>query len=109
MVWYYRPPNAQPIGTAMYSGITIPNVTGKWDVWIGLNGTKPVTSYVAASPILTLSYDLNNFIQDAVTKRTFRGAPAISSAWYLTNVFTGFEIWKGGVNLETTSFCADVN
>jgi hypothetical protein len=28
---------------------------------------------------------------------------------YLTNIFSGFEIWTGGVGLETTSFCAGVN
>jgi hypothetical protein len=33
----------------------------------------------------------------------------MNANWYLTNIFTGFEIWKGGVNLESTSFCAEVN
>jgi hypothetical protein len=33
----------------------------------------------------------------------------MNSDWYLTNIFTGFEIWKGGINLESTSFCAEVN
>jgi hypothetical protein len=110
MVWYWKPPDAQPIGgSPVASGVTIPGVAGTWDVWIGPNGGKPVTSYVATSHVLSLSFDLNAFIQDAVTKRTFNGGPAISSSWYLTNVFAGFEIWRGGVNLESTAFCADVN
>ncbi len=33
----------------------------------------------------------------------------ITNAMYLTNIFSGFEIWTGGVGLETTSFCAGVN
>ncbi len=28
--------------------------------------------------------------------------------WYLTNVFAGFEIWSGGVGLETTDFAVTV-
>jgi hypothetical protein len=109
MVWYYKPPNAQPIGQIRYSAVTIPGVPGTWNVWIGLNGTRPVTSYVATTPVMTLSYDLNLFIQDAVHNRTFNGAPALQPTWWLSNIFIGFEIWKGGVNLETTNFCAIVN
>ena len=48
---------------------------------------------------------LNEFIKDAVANRP----NTILSTWYLTNIFTGFEIWRGGVNLESTSFCAVVN
>jgi hypothetical protein len=109
MVWYYKPPLAQPIGQVRYPAVSIPGVPGTWDVWIGPNNGKPVTSYVATSHIQTLSYDLNAFIQDAVKNRQYNSAPAISSDWYLTNIFAGFEIWSGGVNLATTSFCAVVN
>jgi hypothetical protein len=105
MVWYHKPADAQPIGSAMKKGITIPGVAGTWDVWIGLNGTHPCISYVATQTTLSLSYDLNLFIQDAVKNQP----NTIQSSWYLTNVFTGFEIWRGGVNLESTSFCALVN
>ena len=105
MVWYHKPADAQPIGSAMKKGITIPGVPGTWDVWIGLNGTHPCISYVATQTTLSLSYDLNLFIQDAVKNQP----NTIQSSWYLTNIFTGFEIWRGGVNLESTSFCAHVN
>jgi hypothetical protein len=106
MVWYHKPADAQPIGgSAMKKGITIAGVPGTWDVWIGLNGTRPCISYVATQTTLSLSYDLNLFIQDAVKNQP----NTIQSSWYLTNIFTGFEIWRGGVNLESTSFCALVN
>ena len=106
MVWYHKPADAQPIGgSPMKKAITIAGVPGTWDVWIGLNGTRPCISYVATQTTLSLSYDLNLFIQDAVKNQP----NTIQSSWYLTNIFTGFEIWRGGVNLESTSFCALVN
>ncbi|HEY4186732.1 MAG TPA: hypothetical protein VGP07_16765 [Polyangia bacterium] len=105
MVWYHKPSDAQPIGSIKYSAISIPGVPGNWNVWIGNNGTKPCISYVSTTDIKSLAYDLNLFIQDAVKNRP----STIQSAWALTNVFAGFEIWRGGVNLQSTSFCALVN
>jgi Glycosyl hydrolase family 12 len=106
MVWYHKPADAQPIGGApMEKAITIAGVPGTWDVWIGLNGTRPCISYVSTQTILSLSYDLNLFIQDAVKNQP----NTIQSTWYLTNIFTGFEIWRGGLDVQSTSFCALVN
>lgn len=109
MVWFHRPQDAQPIGSVMYSGVTIPNVSGTWNIWIGPNNGKPVISYVRTADALSLSFDLNDFIKDAVSNRIYNGAPPIQSSWYLSNIFSGFEIWRGGVNLQSTSFCAIVN
>jgi Glycosyl hydrolase family 12 len=106
MVWYHKPADAQPIGgSPMKKAITIAGVPGTWDVWIGPNGTRPCISYVATQTTLSMSYDLNLFIQDAVKNQP----NTIQSSWYLTNIFTGFEIWRGAVNVESTSFCALVN
>ena len=105
MVWYHKPSDAQPIGSIKYSGVSIPGVDGTWNVWIGNNGTKPCISYVASKDVKSLSYDLNLFIKDAVQNRS----GTIQSGWALTNVFAGFEIWRGGVGLQSTSFCAVVN
>jgi hypothetical protein len=106
MVWLHKPADAQPIGgSPMFKAVTIPNVSGTWDVWIGPNGTRPCISYVRTQDTLSLSFDLNEFIKDAVANRP----NTIQSGWYLTNIFTGFEIWRGGMNLESTSFCAVVN
>jgi Glycosyl hydrolase family 12 len=113
MVWLHKPADAQPIGKILYPAVTIAGVAGTWDVWIGMNGRVPCTSYVRTADTLSLSYDLNDFIKDAVSNRTNDGTSAgtavIQNGWYLTNIFSGFEIWRGGVNLETTSFCAVVN
>ena len=107
MVWLHKPADAQPIGSvsAANRGVTIPGVAGTWDVWIGPNGSRPCISYVATQTTPSLSFDLNAFIKDAVNNRP----NTIQSTWYLTNVFTGFEIWRGGVNLESTGFCVVVN
>jgi len=100
------PPSAQPIGgMPMYQALTIPGVSGTWDVWIGPNGSRPCISYVRTETALSLSFDLNAFIRDAVENRP----DTIQSAWYLTNIFTGFEIWSGGQGLESTAFCAVAN
>jgi hypothetical protein len=106
MVWYHKPADAQPIGgSPMKQGITVAGVPGTWDVWIGPNGTRPCISYVSTETTTSLSFDLNLFIQDAVKNQP----NTIQSNWYLTNIFTGFEIWRGGQNVASTSFCAVVN
>ena len=75
--------------------MTIAGVPGTWDVWIGPNGTRPCISYVGTTDLKSFSFDLNLFIQDAVKNQP----NTILSAWYLTNIFTGFEIWRGGLNV----------
>ena len=50
-----------------------------------------------------MTFDLDDFIENAVT------LGYIQNNWYLTNVFAGFEIWSGGVGLETIDFYAVVN
>ena len=110
MVWLHKPTAAQPIGGApSYSGITINGIPGTWDVWIGPNQGcgVPCISYVRTdtNPAYSMSFDLNLFIKDAVNNHP----NTITNVMYLTNIFTGFEIWSGGVGLQTTSFCAGVN
>jgi len=101
MVWLYKPTGNQPIG----SSIASTTVAGKnWNVWYGNNSSngKPCVSYVAQQNLNSLSFDLNMFIKDAVT----RGY--VQNSWSLTNVFSGFEIWSGGIGLETTDFAVSV-
>jgi hypothetical protein len=105
MVWLHDPPSAQPLGNpagpASISGRT-------WNVWVCNSSTGcnqngvPVVSYVATSTVSELSFDLAEFIRDAVENRP----GTISNGWYLTNIFAGFEIWSGGVGLRTENFCA---
>lgn len=103
MVWFYDPPNAQPLGSAMGTA-TIPGISMTWTVWKGTQLGKPCISYVANSTINGLVFDLNLFIKDAVQNHP----QTIQNTWYLTNVFAGFEIWSGGVGLKTTDFYAVV-
>jgi hypothetical protein len=102
MVWLYDPPHAEPIGgEPAFTGLTIDGVEGSWDIWIGLNGTTPCISYVRTEPTLELSFDLKHFIDDATTR-----SGGLDASWALTNVFTGFEIWSGAQDVQTTAFCA---
>ncbi len=113
MVWINKPSNFHPIGNSIRSA-TIAN--NNWDVWVGPRGSgqgstggvsdgsgRPVISYVIHSgSIPSLSFDLKDFISDAVSHGSTDmsgGASGItqafSSSWYLTDVFAGFEIWTG--------------
>ncbi len=100
MVWLSDPPNAQPavslVGSAVIEGVT-------YAVWYGMNGSISVVSYVRNQTATSVSFDLNNFIQDAV------GLGHVSGGAYLTSIFAGFEIWTGGQGLETVDFVANVN
>ena len=103
MVWYYKPSGNSPIGKIVEAPVTI---AGKeWNVWYGTNSSnnKPCVSYVAAQSLNSFSFDLNVFIKEAI------GRGYVQNSWSLTNVFSGFEIWSGGVGLETTDFAVTVN
>jgi len=100
MVWLYKPGDAQPIGTNRAS---ISMFDATWNVWIGTQLGRPIISYVRTQETGSMSFDLKDFIDDAVDRNV------IQSSWYLSNIFAGFEIWSGGVNLRTTNFCAVVN
>jgi len=100
MVWLYKPTDNQPNGSSVASA----TIGGKnWNLWVGTSNNKPCYSYVAQTNLNSLSFDLNLFIKDAVS----RGY--IQNSWGLTNVFAGFEIWNGGVGLETTDFAVTVD
>jgi len=81
-----------------------------WEVWVGRQGdtsagtddaNRPVVTYVPHGQALAaLTCDLKNFIDDVVANGTAdmgaRGtSQAFSSAWYLTDVFGGFQLWTG--------------
>ena len=65
----------------------------------------PCVSYVAHTPLTTgLNFDLNDFIQDAITNGYI-----ITDTMYLSVVFGGFEIWSGNSGTSLTQLCIDVN
>lgn len=103
MVWYHKPFDAQPVGGTVDSQVTVDGVPGQWNVWVGVNNGTPIISYTATQTISSMDFDLMDFIRHAIAR-----GDTVQNSHYLTNVFAGFEIWRGGVNLETTSFCAEV-
>jgi hypothetical protein len=104
MVWMFKPTDRQPRGNdSGRVNQTVNGVSGTWDVWVDTTN-PPCVSYVSASPIDGLSFDLNDFIKDAVAK-----SYGVTSSMYLSIVFGGFEIWGGCDGLSLTQFCAQVN
>ena len=105
MVWFYKPSDNQPIGSTITNG-TVTIGGNQFNIWYGTNSGsgKPVVSYVAQSKLKTWTFSLGAFIQDAVARTCSGSTKCLGSNWYLTNVFSGFEIWKGGVGLQTTDF-----
>ena len=59
---------------------------------------------MSANPIDGLAFDLNDFIQDAVTNQY-----GVTSSMYFSLVFGGFEILGGADGLQLKQFCASVN
>jgi len=103
MVWAHKPASAVPRGSSK-GGATIAGL-GDVEVWSDKGTSTPYcTSYVLRSTTNTVTFDLNELIQHALTNGY------VQSNWYLTNVFAGFEIWDGNpVGLATTAFCVKVN
>ena len=105
MVWFYKP-LGQPADRRARSTNGTVTIGGKqFNIWYGMNNGKPCVSYVAQQNITSWTFSLGDFIQDA-SARTCTGTTKCLNAasWYLTNVFAGFEIWNGGVGLETKDF-----
>ncbi len=105
MVWTFDPENKRPRGPGeepQFSAMTIPGVTGTFDVWVD-DTDPPCISYVATEPVDDLGFDLKHFIDDSV-----QNGYGITNEMYLAVVFAGFEVWSGGDGLEVEEFCVDV-
>jgi hypothetical protein len=111
MLWLYKPGNRSPVGSDSNQDATL---CGKsWSVWAGDRGAsaglpagRPVISYVANSTLQSVDCDLKEFMTDASTK-SYNGMQ-LSSSWYLTDVFAGFEMWTGTTGLKASNFTVDV-
>jgi hypothetical protein len=107
MVWFYDPPQHQPIGSA---GQTVMINNRAFTRWVGprggsgANSNAPVVSYVANASFTSWTFDLKPFITDAQNH-------GINPSWYLTDVFGGAEIWRGsdGAGFSVQSFTCVVN
>ncbi|MFD6289219.1 cellulose binding domain-containing protein [Streptomyces sp. NPDC060205] len=100
MIWFNRvgaiQPIGSPVGTTSLGGRT-------WEVWSGSNGGNDVLSFVAPSAISSWSFDVMDFVDQAVARGLAR------SNWYLTSVQAGFEPWQGGAGLAVNSFSSTVS
>ncbi len=115
MIWFNSQGGVQPISYSYDSqGVAVPIATTtidevSWNVYQGNNGSNNVVSYLAVSPINSLTnFDVLDFIADTEI-RTVNFAEPVTNAWYLTSIQAGFEPWSGGLGLAVESFSATVN
>lgn len=86
-----------------------------WQVWYSASASPPVISYRRATATASVSFDLELFMADAMTRNTATGkapaggSPALDAAWYMTSIQAGFELWKGGQGAAVTSFAAAIH
>jgi len=96
MIWLNHQGSIQPFGSQVATE-TIDGVS--WNVWTGNQSSWKIVSYVAASPLTSVSsLNLLPFFADAVS----RGS--LESSWWLIDVEFGFEIWTGGDGLAMSGF-----
>ncbi|MFF7373148.1 GH12 family glycosyl hydrolase domain-containing protein [Streptomyces tricolor] len=100
MVWFNKVGPVQPVG----SQVGTATVAGRqWQVWSGNNGSNDVLSFVAPSAITSWSFDVMDFVRQAVSRGLAQ------DSWYLTSVQAGFEPWQNGAGLAVNSFSSTVN
>ncbi|MFJ8631871.1 cellulose binding domain-containing protein [Streptomyces sp. NPDC093568] len=100
MIWFNKVGPIQPIG----SQVGTATVGGRtWQVWSGGNGSNDVLSFVAPSAIGGWSFDVMDFVRQAVARGLAQ------NNWYLTSVQAGFEPWQNGAGLAVNSFSSTVN
>ncbi|MFF9264024.1 GH12 family glycosyl hydrolase domain-containing protein [Streptomyces longwoodensis] len=100
MVWFNKVGPVQPVG----SQVGTATVAGRqWQVWSGNNGSNDVLSFVAPSAISSWSFDVMDFVRQAVSRGLAQ------NNWYLTSIQAGFEPWQNGAGLAVSSFSSSVN
>lgn len=100
MVWLNKAGPIQPVGSPAGTA----TVAGRqWEVWSGNNGSNDVLSFVAPAAITSWTFDVMDFVQQAVSRGLAQ------SSWYLTSVQAGFEPWQNGTGLAVTSFSSTVD
>jgi chitodextrinase len=100
MIWFNRVGSIQPVGSQTATA----TVGGRsWAIWTGNNGANNVISFVAPTAIPSMSFNVMDFVNQAIS----RGLA--TNAWFLTSIQAGFEPWQAGVGLAVNSFSATVN
>jgi hypothetical protein len=94
MIWLHHQGVIQPFG----SRVATAAIDGaKYEVWTGSQSSWKIISYVAASPVTSVStLNFLPFFRDAVS----RGS--LDPSWWLIDVEFGFEIWTGGRGLAVS-------
>jgi hypothetical protein len=96
MIWLNHQGSIQPFGSDV-GNVTINGAS--WAVWTGNQTSWKIVSYVANTPVTSVSnLNLLPFFSDAVS----RGS--LQSTWWLIDVEYGFEIWTGGQGLAMSNF-----
>jgi hypothetical protein len=60
-------------------------------------------------------FDIKTFMTDAMSRNSrtgtkpANGSPALNTAWFMTSVQAGFELWKGGAGAAGVNFGVAVN
>ncbi|MGW7264989.1 GH12 family glycosyl hydrolase domain-containing protein [Streptomyces sp. NPDC054842] len=99
MIWFNKVGPVQPVG----SQVGTATVAGRtWQVWSGNNGGNDVLSFVAPSAISSWSFDVMDFVDQAVARGMAQ------NNWYLTSIQAGFEPWQNGAGLAVNSFSSTV-
>lgn len=96
MIWLNHQGAPDPFG----SNVATATIDGaSYQVWTGNQSSWKIISYVATSPVTSVSnLNLLPFFADAVS----RGS--LESTWWLIDVEYGFEIWTGGDGLDISGF-----
>jgi len=106
MVWLRDPPGEQPAGSkTMFTGITVANAPGVWDIWSGTVNNRPIINWVRQEGMDSseIEFDVMDFIRDAQMRNLTITGTQVNA------VAVGFEIWSGPItNLESKDFYVDV-
>ena len=89
----------------MFTGITVANTPGVWDIWSGTVNNRPIINWVRQEGMDSseIEFDVMDFVRDAQTRGLTITGTQVNA------VAVGFEIWSGPVtNLESTDFYVDV-
>ena len=101
MVWLNRHGPVQPFGSQVATA-TIGGVS--YQVWEGAQSWGDTISYVMTNPTTLVSnLDVGALAADAVRRGYIR------TSWYLIDVEAGFELWRGGGGLATSSFSVNLS
>jgi len=96
MIWLNHQGSIQPFGSQTATA-TIDGAS--WAVWTGRQTSWNIVSYVASTPVTSVSnLNLLPFFADAVS----RGS--LETSWWLIDVEYGFEIWTGGQGLAVSNY-----